>query len=328
MKRYSLALVALLALSPQAGLAWNAAGHRLSAEIAWQQLDAATHAKLARLLRAHPDYERWLARGKGDSPEHSAFVEASTWADEIRRDRRFYHAENEAPTALLAGFPDMARHRRWHFANRPLAHAAHDRPEESQQKDKGELEARLTSLHKTVSHPRGDLGARAYALPWLIHLVGDAHQPLHVVSRYDAAGRGDAGGNMLSVITPFHPHLSPMNLHAYWDDLPGAPWLRGTRLEAAARALRELYPAPDETGTPQQWLQESWQIARDSAYPPGDEAVPTISPAFHENAQEIARRRIAEAGYRLADLLRKALGKTRAPKEEGLFHVEQGLDRR
>ena len=46
---------------------------------------------------------------------------------------------------------------------------------------------------------------------------------------------------------------------------------------------------------------------RDSAYPPGDDAVPTISATFHEDALAIAGRRVAEAGYRLADLLRGLL---------------------
>ncbi len=329
MKLRALALAALLALPPQAGLAWNAAGHRLSAEIAWQQLDDATRAKIARLLRAHPDYERWLARGKGETPEHSAFVEASTWPDDIRRDPRFHHAGSEAPTAPLPGFPDMERHRQWHFADRPLGHAPRPAAGEKNKgiaAEEGELEPRLADLLKTLGNARAGLAARAYALPWLIHLVGDAHQPLHVVSRYDADGRGDAGGNALTVATPFHPRLPTMKLHAYWDDLPGAPWLRGPRLEAAARALRELHPPPTVAGTPEQWLEESWRIARDSAYPPGDDAVPTIGPAFHENAQEIARRRVAEAGYRLAGVLRDALGKTRPPKQKGPLHLERAPD--
>lgn len=329
MKLRALALAALLALPPQTGLAWNAAGHRLSAEIAWQQLDDATRAKVARLLRAHPDYERWLAHGKGETPERSAFVEASTWPDDIRRDPRFYHAGSETPTPTLPGFPDMARHRGWHFADRPLGHApapAAGEKREGETAKEGELDRRLSILRDTVGDPRAGLAARAYALPWLIHLVGDAHQPLHVVSRYDADGRSDAGGNALTVATPFHPRLPTMKLHAYWDDLPGPPWLRGPRLEAAARALRELNPPPAALGTPEQWLEESWRIASDSAYPPGGDALPTIGPEFHANAQEIARRRVAEAGYRLADVLRDALGKVRPPKQKGPLQLERAPD--
>jgi hypothetical protein len=46
-------------------LAWNAAGHRISAMIAWQQLDEHTRSAVATLLRQHPDFRRWQARGKG-----------------------------------------------------------------------------------------------------------------------------------------------------------------------------------------------------------------------------------------------------------------------
>lgn len=302
MRWRALALAVPLALSSGAGFAWNAAGHRLSAEIAWQRLDQATREQVAELLRPHPDYARWVARGKDADPARTAFVEASTWPDDIRRDKRFYHAGIEPPTPTLVGFPDMERRRHWHYVDRPLARGTPAKP------SAGELDRRLASLAATVGDSRAELSARSYALPWLIHLVGDAHQPLHAASRYDGAGRGDQGGNALTVDHPLHPRRSMMSLHAYWDDLPGAPWLRGSRLEAAARALSELH-APPPIATPERWLDESWRIARDDAYPPGDDAVPTIGREFHDNAQEIARRRVAEAGYRLAELLRGILGK-------------------
>jgi len=54
---------------------------------------------------------------------------------------------------------------------------------------------------------------------------------------------------------------------------------------------------------------ESWRIARDSAYPHGEDKVPTISAEFYDNAREIADRRIAQAGYRLADLLNELFDK-------------------
>jgi hypothetical protein len=288
-----------LALLPHPASAWNAAGHRLSALIAWQQLDDATRQQISRLLALHPDHERWIARNKNGPAELAAFLEASTWPDDIKGDKRFYDADTNEATKLLPGFPDMARHRHWHYIDRPLGNSP------KQRHIKGELDRRLELLMTAVGDTRLSDQQRTYALPWLIHLAADAHQPLHTVSRYDIAGRADEGGNLLTIRNPFHPRLSTMSLHTYWDDLPGPPWLRGRYLERAAAALAAKYPPPPPAGESKRWIDESWQIARDSAYPQSDETEPTLSADFHENAQTIARKRIAEAGYRLAELLQK-----------------------
>ena len=288
---------------PLSAHAWNAAGHRLSAYIAWQLLDESTRGQVSRILESHPDHGRWIARAKDVTPDLAAFLEASTWPDEIKGDPRFYDADEDRPTTLLSGLPDMQRHRHWHYINRPLG-----RPPKLTDA-KGELDRQLSQLINSLASRNTSAGQRAYALPWVIHLVADAHQPLHTVSRYDAEGRSDEGGNLSSINHPFHPRHSSMNLHTYWDDLPGPPWLRGRYLEGAANRIIMSYPSPPTTGTVQTWIDESWQIARESAYPPGNEAVPTLSAEFHEKAQAIARKRVAEAGYRLAALLQDLLNR-------------------
>lgn len=293
----ALAALASLLLQPLPASAWNAAGHRLSALIAWQQLDETTRERISRVLALHPDHARWLARAKDGAPEVAAFLEASIWPDEIKSDERFHDAGKDEATTLLPGFPDMARHRHWHYIDRPIGH-----PPQRHATD-GELDRQLDRLIKTIDSSKTSDQQRAYALPWLIHLVADAHQPLHTVSRYDAQGRGDEGGNLQIIRHPFHPRLSLMKLHAYWDDLAGPPWLRGRYLERAASALVAAHPPPAPSGGVQRWIDESWEIARDAAYPPGDATVPTLTADFHQNAQAIARQRVAEAGYRLATLL-------------------------
>lgn len=296
-------LIALPLLSPLPAGAWNAAGHRLGALIAWQQLDDATRKEIGAILARHPDHGRWIARARGNPPELAAFLGASTWPDDIKTDKRFYDADRDAETPLLPGFPDMARHRHWHYIDKPLGHPSNHGDSD------GELDLQLERLSDTLRN--GSNGSsdrqRAYALPWLIHLVADAHQPLHTVSRYDAAGKGDRGGNRQMVTNPFHPRRASMSLHGYWDDLAGPPWLHGHHLEEAAARITASHPrAPQRSGT-KHWIAESWQIARDDAYPPGDAAVPVLHGDFHQKAQEIAQRRIAESGYRLAALLRKLL---------------------
>lgn len=275
----------------------------MSALIAWQQLDAPTQAQISLILTHHPDHERWIARAKGVTPELAAFLEASTWPDDIKGDKRFYDAGRDSPTPLLPGFPEMARHRHWHYIDRPLGHTPKHPASD------GELDRQLERLTHTVGNRNATDQERAYALPWLIHLVADAHQPLHTVSRTDEAGRSDEGGNRLRINNPFHPRLPSMNLHTYWDDLPGPPWLRGSYLERAASTIIEANPVAPRTGSAQSWINESWQIARNDAYPADDDAVPTLTTGFHEKAQTIARKRIAEAGYRLAALLQYLLSR-------------------
>ncbi len=292
-------------LLPLHALAWNSTGHRLVASIAWEHLDSAARAESSRLLREHPDYERWRRKAGVDDPERIVFIEASTWPDEIRKDKRFYSAGKEDPTPTLPGFPDMERRGNWHYVNRPLDDSQSNHPVT------GQIDTQLVAQAKILG-TRGASGVeRHYALPWLIHLVGDAHQPLHASIRLNAAGLWDKLGNGQTIINPFNRRKTSSTLHAFWDDLPGPPGLRGERLDTATRALLAIYPRPPRSGSSDTWINESWRIARESAYPENKDATPTISEAFFEKSREIANRRVTEAGYRLAELLNRLLG---APK--------------
>lgn len=287
---------------PLHALAWNSAGHRLIAAIAWENLQPGARAEASRLLREHHDYARWRRRASADDEARNAFIEASTWPDEIRQDRRFYSPGRDQPTPTVPGFPDMERHTDWHYVNRPLAGSPTDHPLS------GQIDTQLVALAETLGNPEAASLDRHYALPWLIHLVGDAHQPLHASIRLDASGRWDKLGNGMRVVNPFNPKKTSSTLHAFWDDLPGPSGLRGERLELAMRALLAVYPRPPRSDKSRTWIDESWQIAGKSAYPKGSEPVPTISEAFYANSREIANRRVTQAGYRLAALLNSLLG--------------------
>lgn len=302
--------LALVLAQPLPAAAWNAAGHRLVASLAWDVLDAPARRETVQLLRAHPDYRRWIRRVEGGDEERTAFIEASTWADEIRKDRRFYTPGKEPPTPLLPGFIDMERHDDWHYVNRPLTA---QRPSEAVT---GVIDRQLAALARAVGTPAA-ASARAYALVWLIHLVGDAHQPLHASARRRSPGARERGkewederkdGQDRMVTNPFNSRKSTTTLHTFWDDLPGPPWLRGERLAVASRALATAYlQSPPPRSTPAQWLAESWAIAGSSAYPPMTDGRATISQAFYAEALTTAERRVALAGYRLGELLTASL---------------------
>ena len=299
--RLSLPALIFALILPLPALAWNGAGHRLIACLAWDHLDPEVRLEAGMLLRKHPDYERWLRKAKDEIADRSAFIEASTWPDEIRKDLRFYTAGIDDPTPILPGFPDMERHSNWHYVNRPLDGSLMHKPRP------GQLDKQLVRLTNILGGSVAPSNERTYALPWIIHLVGEAHQPLHTSIRLDAEGKWDPLGNGLFVNNPFSRRKSPSTLHAFWDDLPGPSWLRGDRLNAACRALIALQPRPEPSFTSEQWIEESWQIARNNAYPDSIEAVPTLNESFFENSREIANRRVVMAGYRLADLLNRLL---------------------
>lgn len=296
-----LLLFFILSPLPLTALAWNAAGHRLVAHIAWEQLEALTRAEVTRLLQGHPDHALWVKRAKDAQADRGAFVEASTWPDDIRQDQRFYHAGMDDPTPLLAGFPDMQRHSDWHYVNLRLDGSPDDPPLS------GRLGTQLMNLLKTLAIRNTSAVDRSYALPWIIHLVGDAHQPLHTCVRTGANGKWDALGQGMTISNPFNPRKNSSTLHAFWDDLPGPPWLRGERLQSTARSLVSNYPPMALSASSETWIAESWQIAREHGYPTSHDDPPTITADFFEDSREITRRRVTQAGYRLAELLNAAL---------------------
>ena len=280
--------VICLTLAPLCAHAWNAAGHRLTAAIAWRQLSPATQAAVADLLAAHPDQARWTAKARSSDPA-ALFAEASTWPDDIRGDPRF-HDDDEPPTPHLPGLPDTARHRRWHFVDL----GADGKPAA------GELDRRIEALARLL-RSTADPAHGAWILPWLIHLVGDIHQPLHV------GHPEDEGGNAVEIENPFNPRQPFVSLHAYWDDLPGPPWLRGRRLDEKAHRLLEDYPPPAQK-TVAGWRDESHRLLA-ACYPDATGSLlPIVGEDFHRRSGETARRRVAAAGHRLGRLLEEILG--------------------
>ena len=262
-------------------LAWNAAGHRLSAIIAWQEMAPETRAFVDTALRHHPDHGRWREKAGADDSA-LIFAEASTWPDSIRHDPRF---AEETAASPLPGFPDMQRHSDWHYVD-------FDR---RGKRGRGQLDRQITTLSETLKTAQ-DAARIAWALPWLAHLVADLHQPFHV--GYPA----DHGGNSLLVEDPADARRPFVSLHTWWDDLPGKSGLRGKRLRQKAGALL-AEQAPPQQGNAALWLRESRALLP-SLYPESAGSVALLVDATYQaRARKIAERRISEAGWRLAGRL-------------------------
>lgn len=322
-----LALVPLpmsaLLLPPTHGVSarrWDATGHRAMAAIAYDRLRPATRARVDALLRQHPD----LAALGLDLDVRTAagirevFLRASVWPDRIRNDPRFYRETNRdaAPTPLLPGFPTMARHEGWHYLTRSFS--TDGTP--TIVLEEPNIATILPSLADALADGTVPASVRAYNLSWIIHVVGDLHQPLHGTSRSAATTpNGDAGGNYVWVQLRGYDRDS-INLHALWDGWVGRP-SRTLPIDEVARGLAAaLAPSEGDLRIPDgaalaatvlAWANESATLARYVAYdlPPRQGATPALLPDdYLRRGEQIARQRLALAGYRLAALLESRLG--------------------
>jgi hypothetical protein len=153
---------------------------------------------------------------------------------------------------------------------------------------------------------------RSYDLVWILHLVGDAHQPLHGSGRYTRQiPDGDAGGNAEQVIPATGETVA---LHAYWDAVFGGySSAYGAVFDADSKegiASLSVNDVAAKIADPQRWIEESAELAKQYAYAPpvslGKNAV-YLTREYETNAQNIARSQAALAAARLANLLNNAL---------------------
>lgn len=199
-------------------------------------------------------------------------AEVSTWGDEIRGQR-----PSTGP---------------WHYVNIPITDSIYrqNRHCPNQCIIKA-LETQLRILENRMT-PRA---ARAEALKWVVHLVGDLHVPLHV------GDRGDRGGNDLQV----RFERRRLSLHSFWD----GPVLQSMGLSENAMVSRieqQLRSRSDVTmiasGTITRWAMETHRVARDVAYRRlADNLV--IDDAYLSAAHPAAEELLLRAGVRLAALL-------------------------
>jgi hypothetical protein len=311
--RLSLSFLALLFALP--AYSWNGAGHRICAAITYDLLTPQARARVDELLRRHPDYATLLTRDSPPDPAaraRAAFLAASVWPDTIRGDKRFYDdtRADAMPAPLLPGFPDMKRHTNWHYVDIPYSPQGGPSMPERLPNALSELERILNDI-ATHSHD-ADL---AYDLPWLLHMEEDVHQPLHDVSRFlPSEPMGDQGGNLVYILPVGVPSGGRMyrTLHAVWDDAGGTDvsdaYVTRSAAELTAEYLATFGPHPKTPKDPKKWVQEGFKLAKTAVYTfgpvTGTKEMPLkLEEKYESDARRIARRQIAEAGFRLAEVL-------------------------
>jgi len=299
-------LLILLGPGVGVGCAWNDTGHKAVALIAYRELVAnqpKIAGKLLEILKEHPHYEEYLAKGKPDDVKLEEWVvmRAATWAD-WARDKPDYHRGT------------------WHYVNIPLiAPDADDETRLKIEKDfsssksnHGDVLVAFPDCRRVLRNTSTKADQRAIRLCWILHLVGDIHQPMHATALCTKKFiGGDRGGNDHFVRRQAGDTI---NLHAFWDNILD----NGEKpdLEMTTRDIQKNVAVSDkerkilEIGT---WAEESHELSRDYAYMPKGKLIelstekngeaPQLSKEYEAKALEVGRKRIHLAGLRLADVL-------------------------
>ena len=312
-------LIAVLLFANAPAEAWNNTGHMAVARIAYLNLltDPANNikAKVDTLLTHHPDFNT-LAKGiPVNDPNRSLiiFMRAATWPDLIKDDSRFVEGDAPSPSdpTPLPGFPTMIRGRSWHFINIPFSS---DGTTTKPPKPINAL-TKIVEFRNAIGNSAVQPNIQAYDLSWLLHLIGDIHQPLHSVARFTTAHpNGDLGGNEVKL-------AGGGNLHSFWDDVVGLSENTGFIINLAKEISDETKPGDqseivisNDAATEQTilaWINESATLAKYYAYTIGKDGIgdpqPTITTRYQAFSKIIARHRIALGGYRLAAILNERL---------------------
>ena len=165
---------------------------------------------------------------------------------------------------------------------------------------------KIDQFEAELANPETAQEERLVALKFLLHLVGDVHQPLH------AADDHDAGGNKKLVAAA---RRNPGNLHRYWD-FEFVERLGVDPRQVAASLIGQITEQQRQAwsrGTPADWVLEAFALARDDAYgllpQSSDHGIYTLSSAYVEQAVKDTALELSRAGVRLAFVLNQALAR-------------------
>jgi nuclease S1 len=275
-----LPLLALLLL-PAPASAWWEYGHESVASVAALEVKPATRAAIRRLIAHSRELETPTCPIR-------TIEDASYWPDCVKPlGDRFSYAFS------------------WHYQNADIC-----KPFDltAACKDGNCVSAQIERNARLLADRKLPARERLMAFAFLVHFVGDLHQPLH------GGDKSDRGGNDFRM----NYGVIPSNIHAIWDGYLADRGI-STPPPDAAGILSGLTPAERAEmrgGTVQDWSRESWAAAREFGYGavmedpcgPLPETRPVMDEATTRNLIPILRRQVARGGIRLARLLDEALG--------------------
>lgn len=309
---FACALIFVAVSLPAPARAWGCKGHQVVALLAEKHLSPHALAMAKKILAdgpIDPSLSRYCKEGGVDS-----MADASTWPDDIRSLR-----------------PETAP---WHYVDIPLGTTRREVEKYCDPKESCVTRA-ITDQLAILRSSGASLQERAEALRFLIHFVGDLHQPLH------ATTNNDQGGNCVPVAffdllpQPRNPQTESYapNLHGVWDTNILERATTGKTVEQVAAELDQSFHgkmAAWEEGKAnvEAWAWESYQLAEKKAYGKLPVRIPTENPQpvascaddnhvstrmlklneriaepYQNMAVPIVRERLAQAGARLALVL-------------------------
>jgi hypothetical protein len=312
----------------------------ITALVAYEKLDPTTRTQLAEILKHHPRFAddfHPLPSGSPEDQERWLFCQASTWPDHVRPTNNV-DGTIPADPQIVTSF-----HReQWHFINFPIGLL----PPGAAEAEISALEASgATNINLSTNVPTQETlkmnvlqaiefnaailkdshnkpAGRAVALCWLLHTVGDIHQPLHSSALFTKTlfapathPEGDRGGNRITFISD--PHN---NLHSVWDDAPGLTdtfhfVTNRTSSLLADTNLKSKGAAAALITDPVAWAQESLGFARSLSYTDAirtqiltaekdnaiiSHGIVNLPAGYTDDAAMLSRQRVVEGGFRLA----------------------------
>lgn len=321
MKRFTVKLMifaAFLPLFAVTGFGWDDVGHKITAYIAWQRMTPQTRERVIEILRQAPE-DSTLAtfyRPYGVESEETRrvdyFMLVATWADIVRdfgSDPRFrnevrsrkYHKSN------------------WHYDDTFWKQVAGKAEELSGFQEGGIAVSKLDEFDKLIRSSSAPDRDKAIAIAWIMHLVGDLHQPLHTSARVtDEEPKGDQGGNLFLLTPKGTPRDKQVNLHWFWDSIVG----RNVKykgecehdfIERTAQKFMKKHPfAPVQSKlnfTDFAALQkESFGLATTSVFTADLIRFAEPSEKYKKKAFAVAEKQLAMAGYRMGELFNAVFG--------------------
>jgi hypothetical protein len=264
--------------------AWSEEGHEVIALIAEHYLEPAVRANVNALLALPIDRE-------------------ATWADRYRDSDRNTTKEHYNQT------------RSWHYVNLELdgpdlTTACYGRPPlpKDTVASRGPADDcivdKIDQFAAELANASTEPQERRLALEFLLHFVGDLHQPLH------SSDDHDRGGNQKFVTAP---GIAPNNLHHYWDDEFVAR-LGGDETAVSDQLIAGITDAQRvqwSAGNAADWALETFGIAKQHTYgllpPPDSPNHYELSAAYVADATRVTREQLSKAGVRLAAVLNRAL---------------------
>lgn len=276
---YKILFFLWLGLFVHSAWAWGNIGHRLVAAIAYNSLTPNARLQIDHYTEIlDPNY-----------PPLQRFLYLSTRLDQLRDQGHRYDS--------------------WHYINIPFSNDGTTLLPQNSENVVWAIQVQRQQLNnKNISEKE-----KAEALAFLIHLVGDIHQPLHCANRFSHSfPQGDAGGTKI-----FLDKEGAHNLHQWWDR--GGPLFKHRKNFAsmsqinrqAQRWMKEylqsFFGVKIADADPQNWAQECFVWARDVSYV--NNLNEFYSASYRQNVQKIIKNQIILAGYRLAFILNEQFDK-------------------